>query len=318
MPILEVEVEKNILVGKYGSSYLDIERPKKTIKRIPFTEQTINPFLSDEPLVCRPNLTKSENRPDFAIERGDIPQFNCDTPSALQKELEFLRGNNKSSSTDPFLSDDPDIFQDIKDGKFLDVTSIANSEDEIDLLVPVSGISFSFFDKPGIRGQLLDTPRIVYSFGLKNEQLQIYGCSDGNDITSPQILTDVRNREGINLARNATRHIRWGWSYWDMRFYLEIRHGLNTQKYTTQVHYNSGDTPDGSVTTAAGFRQTQFKNTFTLTKTRAPSNNRNGFFGGGWGGPRFNPLLQIPRGVISVTFNADPCDVAGADPDGDL
>jgi len=317
MPILEVEVENNIILGKYGSSYLDIQRPGKNIKRLVFTEETINPFLSDDPLVCRPNLTKSENRPDFAIERGDIPAFNCDTPTALQKEVEFLRGNNKSSSTDPFLTDDPNIFQDIKDGDFLDVTSIGNSEDEIDLLVPVSGISFSFFDKAGIQGRLLDTPRIIYSFGLKNEQLQIYGCSDGNDITSPQILTDVRNREGINLARNPGRHVRWGWSYWDMRFYLEIRHGLNTKKYTTQVHYNSGDTPDGTVATATGFRQTQFKNTFTLTKTRAPANTQgSGFFGGGR--PRFNPLLQIPRGVISVTFNSDPCDVSGADPSGEL
>ena len=305
MPILEVEVKEKTRVGKFGSSYIDLHDTVKTKRRIPFSTQQVDPFFSDDPLVCRPTLTKSINRPAFAIERGDIPQFNCEIPEALEKEIEFLsKGTRKESIMDPFLTESDGLFQDIRKSDNLGEVNEAN--DKIDQLVCVSGISFSLTEKiPGrdTEIRILNKPKIHWSFGLEGSYLNQYNCSDGK-IFAPILLTDRRNQQGLNLARqdDLGQATRWSWFSFNNRMYLEIRHGLNTLKYTVAVDSN---VPGGD------FRwlRNPFKNTFVLAKHNLRS-RQNQTWGNGWNRwQQFDPKQWIPRGVLTVRFYADPCDV---------
>jgi len=238
MPILEVEVQEKVRVGKFGSSYIDLHQVNTSKRKIPFSNQIVDPFFQDDPLVCRPTLTKSINRPQFAIERGDIPQFNCDLPTALQKELDFLTTGRKNVDIDPFLTDSTDLHNDITKTPFLGDRIVPDNE--IDQLICVSGVSFTLHEKVNaVYTQPLNKPKILWAFGLAGSYLTQYNCSDGQ-IFKPILVTDQRNQQGINLGRaGAASQVNWGWHSYNQRYYLEIRHGLNTEKYTTSVEMNT-------------------------------------------------------------------------------
>jgi len=320
MPILEVEVKNNIQLGKFGSSFLDLQDPVKDRLRLTFSSEPVDPFFQDDPLVCRPDLTRSKNRPNFAIERGNIPQFNCDIPEALDKEIDFLYGGKlKNLDVDPFLTTDEDIFDDITKSEFLgDRVPGQNDPNKVDLLVPVSGISMSLYDGQGLNARLLQTPKINFAFGLGNDQLSnTYQCQGSNEILAPEIITDTRNRQGVNLGNNPnSQRWSWFWSY-QQRFYLEIRHGLNTENYTAHATML---TANGNAGVASGWQLTHHKNTLVMAFTTPKrSQSQGGFFNAMAG----RHSIMIPKGRINVFFMADPCDVrqsqlAGNGPGGDL
>jgi hypothetical protein len=305
MPILEVEVNDNLNLGKFGSSFLDINIPPKNKKRLTFTTQVVDPFFSDDPLVCRPTLSKSENRPSFAIERGNIPQFNCDTPSAIEQEIEFLNGGRKNLDVDPFLTTDESLFEDISKTNFIaDRQVTENDPNTIDLLVPVAGIAFSLWEGDSWNSRPASKPRIEFAFGLGNDQLNsTYNCSGNTKIQAPHLLTDVRNGQGFNLARDPWRAASsWGsWGGWNNRFYLEIRHGFNTKKYTADVQLN---TASGEGLAGSGWSMILHKNSYILVRTRPLSTSSNGFWN-----HRGRYSQVLPKGRITVTFFGDPCDI---------
>tara|TARA_B100001094_G_scaffold311100_1_gene346422 strand:- start:84 stop:1046 length:963 start_codon:yes stop_codon:yes gene_type:complete len=299
MPILEVEVKSKVRVGKFGSSYIDVQQPIKDKRRIPLTTQEVDPFFTDDPLVCRPTLTKSENRPQFAIERGDIPQFNCDVPQALDKELEYLtQGSRKNVDVDEFLTESDALHGDITRSRF--IGDVIQADNEIDQLICVSGISFSLYEQVNdVYWRALTKPKIHWSFGLQGDYLTQYNCANGT-IFKPLLVTDQRNQQGVNIGRSGVSiGGGWGWHSYNQRYYLEIRHGLNTKKYSTAVDMNS---PGKDIQ----WTRNQHKNTFVLARHNliSPANrwgNRNRF-GNDW-------RNFIPRGIITVKFFADPCDV---------
>jgi len=315
MPILEVEVERKNRVGKFGLAYLDLYDVKKEKIKLQFTENT-DPILQDEPLVCRPNLTKSENRPLFSVERGDLPTFNdCDVPEALQREVDIIKGNNRESAdVDPYLTESESLFQDITKGPYLGERQGVPADKQIDGLGAVSGMSFSLFENSDETGrplsfQPLRKPEIYWAFGLSQQKrTELWGCeASGGDVQPPSLISDSRNQYGINLAKlRQQRSYSWYYAYGNNRFYLEIRHGLNTLKYATNVQMTNADGGD------MGFQQIQHKNSFILTKS---TNNRtNTLWNRLWLGSAqrsgFDPNQVIPRGRITVTFLADPCDVS--------
>tara|TARA_R110001592_G_scaffold47493_2_gene150417 strand:+ start:2761 stop:3732 length:972 start_codon:yes stop_codon:yes gene_type:complete len=322
MPILEIEVKRKNRVGKFGSSYIDLYDINVDKLKIPFAKKPASPLLQDEPLVCRPNLTKSENRPHFAIERGNIPQFNCDVPSALQQEVDFLLGNGKENpDVDPFITESESLFQDITKSSFLGEQQGVPSDKTINGLGAVAGMSFSLFENSEETGRPLDfkplrKPEIYWAFGLtQQKRAELWGCEQsGPDITPPNLITDTRNQHGINLAnlnRNGGTNFQYHYSWTPNRFFLEVRHGLNTLKYATQVQMTCANGGDG------GFQQIQHKNSFILTKNS--SRRSGGGFFGHFNNPFSTESSIIPRGRITVLFLADPCDVSEyLGPDGEL
>ena len=311
MPILEVEVKKKNRIGTFGLEYLNLYDVKTEKIKIPFSSKPLSPLFQDEPLVCRPNLSKSENRPLFAIERGDIPAFlDCDLPQAIQKEVDYLSSRGrKNADIDPFLTESDSLFQDITKTKFLgEIQDGIPADKTIDGLGAVQGISFSLFENSETTGRplgfrALREPEIYWAFGLSQQKrFEYWGCEQsGPDLKPPHLITDQRNQQGTNLANSRNRpSFTWRYSYWPTRFYLEIRHGLNTLKYTPQVQMTCANGGDH------GWEQIQHKNSFVLTKQTSRRQNQ-------WRFGNFLPLSDdvhiIPRGRITVMFLADPCDV---------
>lgn len=298
MPQLEVETRKNFKLGKYGSSFIDLYDPPIEKKKLVFTTQIIDPFFKDDPLICKPNLTKVSQRPLFAVERGNIPQWDCDIPEALQKEADFVMGKRQSKELDDFFKEQSNFNDvDIRDtnnfgGEF-------NTLDTIDKMEAVGGICFSLLD-PNTRQFHPNGVKIHWSFGMGIDDVQD-SCggsgvaSSGQGFDPPVILTDQRNSEGINIGNR--QHQRWVYS--NSRLYLEIRHGLNSDKYHASVTMNTEGLQ-------GNWQQTPKNKSFILGRSTLRSNRRFGFFSGF---NRFNgPFTDIPNGKITIMFFADPCD----------
>tara|TARA_Y100001938_G_C8080876_1_gene428975 strand:- start:372 stop:1331 length:960 start_codon:yes stop_codon:yes gene_type:complete len=300
MPQLEVEIVKNFRLGKYGSSFVDIYDPPKEKRRLVFTTQIVEPLFKDEPLVCKPNLNRISQRPAFAIERGNIPQFDCDVPEALQRELDFVLGKRKSIQTDPFLKEESDFNdEDIRNSR--NFGAEFNSVDTLDKMVAVGGLQFSVIN-PKTRRPYERGAEVHWSFGLNLGDVQD-SCggsgvaSGGEGFDPPVLLTDNRNREGINLASRESGRGLFFWS--NSRVYFEIRHGLNSDKYHASVTHTEAGVGVNA------WQKTPKKKSFVLSKSNL---RRNGSFSRGFFGGFSNPWSSFPSGKITVVFFADPCD----------
>jgi len=300
MPQLEVEIKQNLQLGKYGSSFLDLHEPIREKRKLAFTSQVINPFFKDDTLICKPNLTKIRNRPTFSVERGNIPQFDCELPEALLQEADFLRGNRPTKNTDPFIKEESG-FNDADIRESDNFGGSFGSVNKIDQMSAVAGICFTLLDPNNANRFFREGPQVHWSFGMSLTELQRFcdgtsGIAGGEDggFDPPVILTDNRNNQGFNLGSRNPRFFWW----WGGRLYLEIRHGLNSDKYHASVTMNS----EGR---QGDWQQTPKKKSFLLTR----SNLRDNRAFGGWSGNRFSgPYDQIPTGRITIIFFADPCD----------
>lgn len=304
-------------IGKFGQRFIDLH---KDTQRVPDTNplpilKSIGSGALSSPLtrICNPKLANGTTRRKlFAIENGTpVPTELCRTNDGLLRFMDqFPRIND---DLDPFLNDDPladftDPRFDIQKSDFYGRGAKANNE--LNNVVLVSGITFRIAAVPKninayyvIMRQYtpsqLETDFIIQdsfaSFGYDDSVATSHYyqmCSPNASIPAPVIVTDKRNAEATSSGV-ATYSLKW-------RYYLEIRHGLNTEKYFFHVNTNPYIQNSMRVskkknsiilkwyTSVNSHRKTQAKNTISAED---PSGQ----------------LYDLPE-FLDIMFYADPCD----------
>lgn len=286
---LQVVPNNRFKVGKFGGSFVNIHRTinnptpgSEVFLRERSASLRYGVFGVEGLYPCLPSFRQEpQNRPYYAIENGtDIPTVDCQGQEGFRKFTEkFLNPINEED--DPYLNTDPD--KDYKNSDY-DVMSSKNAGEIYQSSTTktnwniVSGIEFSL--APDIHENF--NPY----FGTK---LKIYWSFDDGAGKQPEIVTDGRNNEYINVANsNGVNPTYWA----NSRIYLEIRHDLNTMDYSYIV-----ENMDGWV-------KTKKKNSFIVSRFVSAYDgnvfrNPNDYYRDPDAGP------GIPRGRCSILFLAD-------------
>lgn len=316
-----------IRIGKFGGSFVNIHREYQPVPDAPlpeFSNKTgFGPLSAPNTRICvggNGGVTDVRNRL-FAIENGTPePTELCRTPEGLLRFMDqFPRINDDA---DPFLNDNP--YADFTDPKYnIQNTDFygrgASANNQLNNVVLVSGITFRIAAVPkningyGIQFGQFSQSQLETDFIIKNSSASFgyddsvasshyYNlCDPSASVPKPVIVTDKRNAEARYkiLSRNSAtiprREITVRW-----RYYLEIRHGLNTEKYFFVINTNPyiQDTMRVSkktnsiilkwYTSSNSHRKSQVKKTIS-------SEDYSG------------QLYDLPE-FLDIMFYADPCD----------
>ena len=143
--------------------------------------------------------------------------------------------------------------------------------------------------------------KVWYAKGTAST-LTAYNCAEGQEISPPVIVTDKRNEIGTNLTDSKTlRNVTYRGRWYGIggRFYIEIRHGLNTENYLAMVSEEDY------------FEIIPKKNSLILAKYISLENTRTGSrYVTSRSRRRDSPggIYDLPKGRINVVFFGDPCE----------
>lgn len=318
---LRVVNQKTHRIGKYGQSFVDLYKdsqrsPETSLPLLPLIGS--GPFSSPPTRICIRGTSTGKNPRDklFAIENGTPePTEVCRTPDGLLRLMD--RYPRINDDRDPFLNDDPlkdftDALYDIQNTNFYARGVSANNQ--LDNVVAVSGITFRIAEVP----KNINAYNVIYrqyspdeleqNFIIKNSSASFgyddsisgshyFGlCDPSATVPKPVIVTDKRNAEATSSGPTPSRTVyslRW-------RYYLEIRHGLNTEKYFFNINTNPYIQNSMRVskkknsiilkwyTSVNSHRKSQVKNTLA---SEDPTGT----------------LYDLPE-FLDIMFYADPCD----------
>jgi len=325
---LRIANQKTHRIGKYGQNFIDLYRD---FQRNPEgSNLTLLPAVGSGALsspttrICIQGSSTGKNPRNklFAIENGTPePTEGCRTTDGLLRLMD--RFGRINDNNDPYLNDDPskDFTQsiyDIQNSDFYGRGVSANNQ--LDNVVAVSGITFRIAAVPKninayyVALNQYSPDEIEGDFIIKNASASFgyddsvasshyYNLCDPNAIVpKPVIVTDKRNAEATvsTVPGNTVTSTRTVYSL-KWRYYVEIRHGLNTEKYFFNINTNPYIQNSMRVakkknsiilkwyTSVNSDRNTQVKNTIS-------ANDPTG------------QLYDLPE-FLDIMFYADPCDI---------
>jgi hypothetical protein len=300
MPLVKILNTVGFKVGKFGGTFVNIHK-------ISIEQQSVsNFFLPPRPNqavfgdilgmgmgteVCESGFKQNPDyRPYWAIDTSSlqVPIDTCATPAGKQRFFDQFK--DPIYRDDPFLNRDPDLDyiggQNILNTRFGSRKYTASgSGDNIEV---VSAISFSLTTTTNFEPSYDATIEVHWARGMDTSG----GCPS-QTIHKPVIVPDQRNEEGLNIARFG---YKGQWWLSGSRYYLEIRHGLNTVDYNAIVN-------DGG-----WFVQIPKKNSLILARYIDQSTSaleKNAKY------ELDESMFELPYGRINVTIFADPCDITG-------
>lgn len=309
MPV-KIENVTNFRIGKYGNSFLDLYRDNQKVLQSPnnLVTNAGGLFGTDDVLLCKPNSAKKDKRRKlFAIENATpIPTAVCRTPEGMK--LLYDQYGRINDIRDPYLNKDPnkdftDEEYDLLKSSFYGRGATANNQ--YDNVVVVSGISFrlreanvQWWQDPEESFILKDS---FTSFGYDDSTPTSHYhnlCDPNKQIPKPIIVTDKRNIEQSSRS-NPLGSFNVSYRY---RYYLEIRHGLNTENYFFTLNTNPF--------IQNAMKVAKKRNSLILSWYVSATTNRN--TESRWtsmGGNQSGQMFDLPD-FIDVLFHADPCDLS--------
>lgn len=285
-------------VANFGGSFINLYRVSVNKIDDEFLPETSNPAVPSGAVSvgmgtnqCLSGFKQDPSRrPFFSIDLSglQIPIQECNTPVGKQKFFNQFR--SPVLHDDQFLNRDPN-------GDYINGTNILNTDFGTkkysasgtgNNVQVVSAISFSLTQTTDFNPTYDAMIDVHWSRGMDNS-----GSCPSATIFQPLIVPDQRNDEGLNIARFG---YKGQWWLSGSRYYLEIRHGLNTMDYSAIVN-------DGG-----WFVQIPKKNSLILSRyieqqTSYLETNK-----------RYEideSMFELPKGRINVTIFADPCDITG-------
>tara|TARA_R110000868_G_scaffold269378_1_gene528765 strand:+ start:428 stop:1378 length:951 start_codon:yes stop_codon:yes gene_type:complete len=303
---LKVLAGNQITIGKFGGSFVDLHRRTEVDRAFDGVYLPIranpavgNPLFGVNP-PCLPGADPKSRRL-YAIDTSGLKVPEITNIQAFEEQFQTrICGEN-----DDFLNTDMnkdwadgtsnhDILKS-KYGKYVAYTS--NTGDRMESL---SAISFSLqkdeWSVPPWKPTVQEPVKVWYAKGTAST-LTAYNCVGDQTISPPVIVTDKRNEIGTNLTDSKTlRNVTYRGRWYGIggRFYIEIRHGLNTENYLAMVSEEDY------------FEIIPKKNSLILARyislSSAEGNTRSS--------RRDNPggIYDLPKGRINVVFFADPCE----------
>ena len=300
MPLLQVVNSTKFEIGRFGGSFLDLYKVPKELNngQGKYLPRNLNPTVSSGAVsigmgtsVCVSGFKQNpERRSYFSIDLTAlrVPVETCGTPEGKQKFFDQFR--SPCPHDDPFLNRDPN--QDYINGENILDTVFGNKKYQAsgtgNNVEVVSAISFSLTKSTSFNPTYDATIDVHWARGMDTS-----GSCPSATIHRPLIVPDQRNEEGLNIARYG---YKGQWWLSGSRYYLEIRHGLNTEDYSAIVN-------DGG-----WFVQIPKKNSLILSRYIEQSTSfleKN---------KKYEPdesMFELPKGRINVTIFADPCDITG-------
>lgn len=307
MPV-KIENRTTFRIGKYGNSFLDLYRDNQKVLQSPnkLVTNAGGLFGSDDVLICKPNSAKKDKRRKlFAIENATpIPTTVCRTPEGMR--LFYDQYGRINDINDPYLNNDPnkDFTQeqyDLLKSNFYGRGATANNQ--YDNVVVVSGISFRLRDANSQWWRQTDQSFILESsftsFGYDDNSASSHYynlCSPNKVIPSPIVVSDKRNVEKSVQDTVTGRNTSYRY-----RYYLEIRHGLNTENYFFTLNTNPF--------IQNAMKVAKKKNSLILSWYSSATSNIN--TEARWtstDGNQTGQMFDLPD-FIDVLFHADPCDL---------
>jgi hypothetical protein len=302
---LKVLAGNQITIGKFGGSFVDLHRRTEVDRAFDGVYLPIranpavgNPLFGVNP-PCLPGADP-KNRRLYAIDTSGLKVPEITNIQAFEEQFQTrICGEN-----DDFLNTDMnkdwadgtsnhDILKS-KYGKYVAYTS--NTGDRMESLSAISfSVSDSYDNNSTAYGKLWkpttqEPVKVWFSKGTAST-LTAYNCAEGQEISPPVIVTDKRNEIGTNITdTKRMREASYGRYGLGSRFYIEIRHGLNTENYLAMVSEEDY------------FQIIPKKNSLILARYVSVSNveTHNRY--------RNSGLYNLPKGRINVVFFADPCE----------
>lgn len=279
-------------IGKFGGSFIDLHRTKQELKYL--SPKTGNPAVIGGAMGVGQGTVNCVtgfpgNRRIYGIDTSGLklPITECNTPEALDAFARQFRTTIHASS-DRFVNSD--IHRDWGTGETyggVDIlqtkynNGVAFDADAGNSIRTVSAITFSIASYRDWEPSCKDPVKVHWASG----------SSICDTISPPVVVSDTRNEHGRNLAKLSTQR-SWSWLKGN-RFYLEIRHGLNTENYMAIV------------SEAEYFKQIQKKNSLILTRYISREASERMFSGKPIGVNE--SLFELPNSRIHVMFYTDPC-----------
>jgi len=287
-------------IGKFGGSFIDLYRTKQELKYL--SPKTGNPAVIGGAMGVGQGTANCVtgfpvNRRIYGIDTSGLklPITECNTPEALDAFARQFRTTIHASS-DKYVNSD--IHRDWGTGetyggvdilqtKYSNGVAHAAASAQQTSWEAVSAITFSIASYRDWEPSCKDPVKVHMAHG----RIGACGGAGGGNISRPVVVSDTRNEHGRNLARLSTQR-SWSWLKGN-RFYLEIRHGLNTENYMALV------------SEAEYFKQIQKKNSLILTRYISREASERMFSGKPIGVNE--SLFELPNSRIHVIFYADPC-----------
>ena len=317
MPI-RILATNQIIIGKFGGSFINLHRRTEVDRTINGVYLPIIPnpaigvFTLNPP--CLPGADPRKRRL-YSIDTSGLKvsaeSLNSLSGSAAVQSFEAQFQTRICGENDNFLNtdmnkdwadgtDDHDILKS-KYGKYVAYTS--NTGDRMESLSAISfSVSDSYDNNSTAYGKLWkptsrEPVKVWYAKGTASTTTA-YNCAVGQEISPPVIVTDKRNEIGTNITDSKSMRneaYRGRWYGLGSLFYIEIRHGLNTENYLAMVSEEDY------------FVIIPKKNSIILTRyIESERDRRNRGFNGRNASP--GGIYDLPKGRINVVFFGDPCE----------
>ena len=309
IPVTEYDIVSN-LIGKGALSPANVstcsDSGSSAIVGRQSTGSVDDPYnLSEQ----RKRKTDPRRLP-LRIENGlGIPEALCGTTKSIYKEI-VKKTKGTDSRNDPFLNEG---FEDDYTNEKNDITKTPffgggfTANDQLNTVIPVTGIMLEVIpDKAYVQRNFSfqenqkGIVRVVTSFGFdsgSDGSAWTGLCSSAKTIAAPVLVTDLRNSTTNNVGGGFAGASRFVTTW---RYYLEIRHGLNTDKYFYTL--NANPKVSGSMTVL------KKKNSLILSWYLDPNNMKRSDYVGGTEMLPNSKDVDFPN-FIDIIFYTDPCDI---------
>lgn len=287
-------------IAKFGGSFINLHRVsvEQNNGGSQFLPQVANPAVPSGAISvgmgtnqCLSGLKQDPSRRSFfSIDASGltVPIETCNTPVGRQKFFDQFRSSVPHD--DQFLNRDPA-------GDYIDGVNILNTDfgrkkysasGTGNNIQVVSAISFSLTQTADFNPTYDAMIDVHWARGMDTS-----GSCPSSTIFQPLIVPDQRNEEGLNIAKYG---YKGQWWLSGSRYYLEIRHGLNTMDYSAIVNDGGWFSQIPKNNSIILSRYIEQKTSYLETNKRYETDES---------------MFELPKGRINVTIFADPCDITG-------